>query len=366
MVTLLHQLLFAVAIILTLAPPSAGLKRAVPGLTPDIPPRPFSTDFQAYEVQNSLEFYQFDGPNGAGPLAETYKQWVKMSLIEVHLILRTTLEVLATERAKQPRDRTNVSFLRYFFPRDLETVMQVFERILAAYGCPAYEQMKQQCIPDVPKLVIFYNDPPVRIDPRQYCAKNTPEEGTIAYQTQFKNEKDEPQESITFCPSIADSGFFARYGTISSFDLARNQAATWEGPAVFKYCRNRWDEPTWSSAFLVLHELIHNSLRQEGVMWNRIFDLLIRRPEGVPEAGGVETAYGPFNAMHIKDWNAELEYAPTLNDDNYVFLAVEIFWKKHWSKSEEWLDPQDPYLHRDDNCPELTFDPAPVFPPNPP
>lgn len=60
-------------------------------------------------------------------------------------------------------------------------------------------------------------------------------------------------------------------------------------------------------------------------MWNRIFDLLIRRPEGVPEAGGVETAYGPFNAMHIKDWNAELEYAPVGQDVIIPLCMLTLF-----------------------------------------
>lgn len=145
-------------------------------IQPDQPPR-----HAQYEVSRFFEFYQFDAK--AGKYATTYKYWVLNTILDVMQIMQNAADILDADSVTgQPP--SNPSFNRYFYAQDLVPVRDVLRRLLAAIGAPGLEMLRISCISNLPKLAIFFDDPPW-IQPSDTASCSHPD--LPAYQSYMTN-----------------------------------------------------------------------------------------------------------------------------------------------------------------------------------
>lgn len=105
-------------------------------------------------------------------------------------------------------------------------------------------------------------------------------------------------------------------------------------PTIQKGCYLKDDEPSFSAAETLLHELFHVSSLTLLAYSERIRDWKVN----VPDIGAQE-AYGAFYAMHMKDWAMEGK-KPLQNADNYVYTVWELYYKKRYGLGD-WQDPPE-------------------------
>ncbi|KAK5939589.1 hypothetical protein PMZ80_007968 [Knufia obscura] len=244
------------------------------------------------------------------------------------------------------------SFRRYFphTQHDLSVVKEILRSVLSTTGCPGqqFEFLRAcQTQPDH-KQAIFYGDPPASIVTVRDLDCRRP--GLQGYQNVMKRGALE-QSFIALCPS-----FFTTYRPALAVNPVKNPF----GPTVQK-CNyyDHWTlEPTWSSAQVMLYELLHNEKFYEAhtiesgfTITQPVIDVLIIRPVyALGDGITPEKAYGSFRSMHVRDWSGGKEM--TSNDDNFVFLVTEIYYKKIHNL-QDWWDPIDPYYAHP--CPPLYF-----------
>ncbi|KAK5943087.1 hypothetical protein PMZ80_004092 [Knufia obscura] len=286
--------------------------------------------------------------------AESRKIAIRQSLLEVQDILVTTMKVLAVEQMGREPQISNPSFGRYFYPnqQELGRVMDIYRSVLAIIGAPLSTRQYEKCYEgNVAKLWLFNGDPPQNIrpvTPTTTTCRNSPMlfASTGGYiERNIPPTPDKLYGYIVFCDL-----WFATYRPMTgpiALDINLNPP----GRSI-ETCGRDWvQEATGSSSQILLHELIHDQAAYFKFRPNkdRIGDVNIQRP---PPDNAVEVAYGSFRSMHMKDWpqpNPNLDpnqppppkKQPIDNADNYVYTALEIYYKYKYNLPD-WIDPPDP------------------------
>lgn len=93
-------------------------------------------------------------------------------------------------------------------------------------------------------------------------------------------------------------------------------------------------------------ELFHWSDVTKPVVANQIEDIILIRPDDKRQV----RAYRSFYAMKVKDSTYQAQELPTENADNYVYLALEIFYRYRFGRSP-WQDSPD--LHGESASPNI-------------
>ncbi|KAK5100750.1 hypothetical protein LTR24_000896 [Lithohypha guttulata] len=319
---------------------SSDLKPPIQSRTLPLPPEdapPPSPGGVTWKVTEYFAFYQFDAQS-APDTAATFKNMVQSCILEIHKILSKTIDTLSVDQRNPSVG--NPSFNRYFRPQDTNTVMGVFKSILIVTGCPVYAPaLACSSFKDVRRLWTFYGDPPVSIFPQQStpgvvtCA-NSPTQS--AYYHWWQDPADQTIYGfIAICP-----WWFRWYRNAEgSYALDRRLNPFGKSIAISGK-RNLYWEPTGSSTQALLHELIHHGPAyinlNPPVQPRQIEDVTLVRPDGT-----TEIAYGSFRSMRVKDWQTRPARNPTDNVDNYVFTAMEIYYRDLYDLGA-WMDSPDP------------------------
>jgi len=299
--------------------PLGDLSDIPEGLTLNATKSLISSKAAAFDYDPFRWFTFVNFPNDPVQYAKAFYR-VTNSVLAVQLILYKALNPIWQEATKQTP--TNPSCLRYFFPDDLNTVKQLFGDIIAGLGVPsATLDARRRCLEQFQwfRYLEFSYDTHPRDPSQDQCTDNT---GVIAHYGEYDIVGGARQGYVSLCADFFDPPKPFTAVVPSNFG----------GPIIEKSCYDKLDEPSYSAAKTLLHELMH--WFQITAMWypTQIEDVVIRLPDG--QEG---QAYGAYYAMHVKDWALDGK-KPLDNVDNYVSLALEMYYQATY----QLPDFQDP------------------------
>lgn len=302
-----------------------------------------------YVADDYLSFSSFPDDN------DMEKGRVIRSVLEVQQMLVSAIGILQAEKAKSTPD--DPSFLRYFQTGDIDVVSGVLDAILAYIGGSG--KQRHECL-NLPKLELYYGDPyfldgndRLCQNPNNNAYENTDDDGTGNYWIGLRPP------------------FFNPWRSTSQIDPAI------VGASADLSCGNYWQNPLASSSLTLLHELIHASpvyttiTNCPGNTGNRITDLWIIARN--------RKAYGAFYSMGINkgifqgtvDMAGKLQAGlvsrpyhtrntanecQTCNDENYMWMVAEMWYRDRIDKDKVWADPPDPQdPQAQSDCPPASF-----------
>lgn len=268
----------------------------------------FDPTYSAYDYFDFVNF-PADPDAQAAAMVKTTN-----SLLGAQILLAKSLPILDAESIKPTPD--NPSFLRYFHPAQLTTVREVLSVLVAILGGPTppiaeyrrclYERYKLE------KLEISYGKHPA-LNIADPCA----EWGTDAFSHGYVDGRGTRKGTISLCPH-----FFDKHK-----DLNAVQPSSL-GRAIEIGCTSTTDEPSYSSARVMMHELMHWEMATLIAYPVFIEDVLVKHRAGF-ETG----AYGAWLSTILKRSGGESERTPgraatTLdNADSYVSMMLELYYK---------------------------------------
>ncbi|KAK5103492.1 hypothetical protein LTS08_002907 [Lithohypha guttulata] len=313
-----------------------------------------SPEVEAFDYNSYVEFFQFEN---AGDQEDNYKNAFLTALIEVQAMVTIAYEGVR-EQLFTPTS-TDSLVERYFRsdPAEWQLVLDMYERLAQALGAPQYNDLRKMpgCVPTTPKLHVYYLDPPPYPDgtpPYPNCQS----QGDLLISAYvFKNHGWDIQDKIVLCPE-----FFSKHRTFEEVDENRDLIYDY---IEFGYTDSR-KELTYTSSRILLHghglELMHYSplysdFFNSGLDDGRIVDLQLYDSN----SGTFFGAYGAWAAtcitynlaMYYPQWGPldpdvplqaiGLEHLanPKTNVDNWVYNALEYFYRRRYSIAEEWLQP---------------------------
>ncbi|KAK5940695.1 hypothetical protein PMZ80_007112 [Knufia obscura] len=309
----------------------------------------------AVEPSSGISYYQFE----CARTPQQYEQRVAVTVLDVRRILTIVVNTL---QHQDPVNPTDASFLRYFFPRNLQTVQDVFGQLLMALGGPTSQSSFHVSANnnEAPQINIFYLDPAnvIRVDiaidepdPWVTCSSRA----ATAY-TWYEDDLDYPPQAhgIALCEHFFDRWLPLDRITADAFGKAMD--SDYMSPGI---------RPSWPAARALLHgksmpqhaaginyppqarrpsltdpsiELLHYDTLYTNI--SHIGDLSLLDPV----TDRAKIAYGAYYSMKLKIW-PDIDgtlHDPVLNNDNYVLMALEIYYRETYGLSE-WEDPKARY-----------------------
>ncbi|KAK5940696.1 hypothetical protein PMZ80_007113 [Knufia obscura] len=235
-----------------------------------------------------------------------------------------------------PVDPTDPSFLRYFFPENLQTVKDVLESLLTAIIGGSLRNPHRKDGTDVIQLInIYYLDPLILsnsdgVPQYSYNAYPLCRRGeAVAYVwTPFNVDRAPQPYGLALCQPFFDTWH----------PLSKVNPSTFSTVIETEYEAIARVGASSPGARILLHELLHYS-----PLYTNISEQITDVQMVNPHTGQIRSAYGPYFAIKVKTWPSPQGHMNdlTLNADNYVLMALEIYYRGTYDLPE-WQDPTPP------------------------